>query len=235
MIPASVVDEEIAIWQEILPAGSIIIDGGNSDFRLTKQRADMLVAHKIHLIDVGTSGGVLGQKNGFSMMIGGDAAVAKSLDPLFVSLSKPNGAYHYFGPSGSGHFVKMVHNAIEYGYMESLAEGYELLHKGPYHHIDLKAASNVWQHSSIIESSLNKLAGDIFDENPDLDKVEGVVAESGEARWSIDVAKEKDIKLPAIEASLNVRLESQKGKTSFATKLLVELRNKFGGHPIDKV
>jgi 6-phosphogluconate dehydrogenase len=235
MIPSIAVDDEMAVWQELLPADSIIIDGGNSDFRLTKQRNDALTANNIHLIDVGTSGGILGQKNGFCLMIGGEENVADELSPIFETLAKPNGSFHYFGLSGSGHFVKMVHNAIEYGYMESLAEGFELLADGPYKDLDLSAVSEVWQHGSIVESSLNGLAANIFSENPKLSGVEGVVAESGEARWSIDVAKEHGIKLPAIETALEVRLASQKGSTSFATKVLVELRNKFGGHTIDKV
>jgi 6-phosphogluconate dehydrogenase len=233
MIPAGAVDEEIKAWKAILPGGSVLIDGGNSDYRLSEARSRDLAEAKIDFLDIGVSGGVLGLKNGFSIMVGGNQQAAEKLDPILKSLAKPSGAYQYIGPSGSGHYVKMVHNAIEYGLMESLAEGYNLLKDGPYSSLDLAAIAEVWQHGSIVESSLNSLAQEIFTSNQSLSDVEGVVAESGETRWALEVAKQSDVALPAIEASFDVRLKSQQGQISFATKFLAALRNKFGGHNIN--
>ncbi|HEX7368528.1 MAG TPA: NADP-dependent phosphogluconate dehydrogenase [Candidatus Saccharimonadales bacterium] len=234
MIPAGAVAGELQAWLDVLPADSVIIDGGNSDFRDTKKHAELAGSHNVQFVDVGTSGGIMGITEGFSMMVGGDEPTVTSLDPILDSLSQPHGAHHYFGPHGAGHYVKMVHNAIEYGMMESLAEGYHILHDGPYAGLDLAAIAEVWRHGSIINSELNNLAAAAFRDNPELSGVDGYVAESGEARWTLEVAKEHDMELPAIQSALDVRLASQSGKISFATKLLAELRNKFGGHAINK-
>jgi 6-phosphogluconate dehydrogenase len=234
MIPSDVVDDELAAWLEIIPAGSLIIDGGNSDFRLTKKRAELVAAKGSTLLDVGTSGGVWGYKNGFSMMAGGAKPAFDAVEPALQTLAQPAGAYQHFGPSGSGHYVKMVHNAIEYGMMESLAEGYRMLQEGPYDKLDLAAAGEVWQHGSVVTSWLNGLSQQALAENPTLEGIEGFVAESGEARWTLEVAKEKGIPLPAIQTSFDVRLASQQGEVNFATKLLAAMRNKFGGHAINK-
>lgn len=235
MLPADIVDPQIDEWLTILPKGSIIIDGGNSDFRLTQQLNQKLTAVDHHLIDVGTSGGVWGYQNGFSMMVGADSTEAFGfLEPALKVLAAPEGAYYHFGPSGSGHFVKMTHNAIEYGMMESLAEGYRMLKDGPYKDLDLAAAGDVWQHHSVVTSWLNELSRDALKENPTLDGIDGFVAESGEARWTLEVAKSMGIPLQSIQAAFDVRLASQKGETNFATKLLAAMRNKFGGHELNK-
>lgn len=233
MVPSDVVDSELDTWLSLAPKNSIIIDGGNSDFRLTQKRADIVAAAGSVLLDCGTSGGVWGYKNGFSMMIGGDAGAFKAVEPVFATLAQPTGGYRHFGESGTGHYVKMVHNAIEYGMMESLAEGYRILKEGPYKNIDLVAAGDVWQHRSVITSWLNELTRDALRENPTLDGIEGKVAESGEARWTLEVAKELGIEMPSIQASFDVRLESQQGKINFATKLLAAMRNAFGGHKLN--
>jgi 6-phosphogluconate dehydrogenase len=184
---------------------------------------------------MGTSGGVHGLKNGFSMMIGGPEAAYKTIEPIAQILAQPSGAYQYFGPSGSGHYVKMVHNAIEYGMMQSLAEGYRMLHEGSYPgQIDLAAAGEVWQHGSVVNSWLNELCQQALAENPTLDGIDGFVAESGEARWTLEAAKDLGIPLPTIQTAFDVRLQSQQGETNFATKLLAAMRNKFGGHNINK-
>lgn len=235
MLPADVVDSEIAEWLELAPQGSIIIDGGNSDFRLTKNLNEVVKAKGSFLVDVGTSGGVWGYKNGFAMMVGCDSNEAVSaIVPVLSTLSAPEGAYHHFGPSGSGHFVKMTHNAIEYGMMESLAEGYRILKEGPYKELDLAAAGTVWQHHSVVTSWLNELSQAALQENPNLDGIDGFVAESGEARWTLETARDMGIDLPSIQAAFNVRLASQTGQVSFATKLLAAMRNKFGGHELNK-
>ncbi len=233
MIPANVVDEELGAWLALAPEGSLIIDGGNSDFRLTQKRSDKVAAARSTLLDVGTSGGVWGYKNGFSMMAGGDNTAFKVVEPVLKTLAKPSGAYQYFGPSGSGHFVKMVHNAIEYGMMESLAEGYRILKEGPYKELDLAAAGEVWQHGSVVTSWLNELSQKALAENPQLAGIDGVVAESGEARWTLEVAKEMNIPMPAIQTAFDIRIASQNGEINFATKLLSAMRNKFGGHEIN--
>lgn len=235
MIPASLVDNELAEWLDILPSGSIIIDGGNSDFRDTIKHASIADKKEINFLDIGTSGGVLGEKNGFSMMVGGNKTSYSKITPLVDALASPHGGYHYFGKSGSGHYIKMVHNAIEYGVMESLAEGYRMLKEGPYKDIELGAVGDVWQKASIISSDLNGLVAQIMHENPELDKIDGYVAESGEARWTLEVAKDLGIELPAINEAFNVRLNSQNGDINYATKILAALRNKFGGHAINKV
>lgn len=235
MLPADVVDSEVDAWLKLIPRGSSIVDGGNSDFRLTRKLNEVVKRAGCHLIDVGTSGGVWGYQNGFCMMAGSDSEAAfKTVEPALQSLAKPEGAYHYFGPSGSGHFVKMTHNAIEYGMMEALAEGYHILKDGPYPGLDLAAAGEVWQHHSVITSWLNELTRDALRENPALTGIDGYVAETGEARWTLETAKELGISMPSIQASFDVRVASQQGNVNFATKLLAAIRNKFGGHQLNK-
>lgn len=233
MIPAQFVDTTLDTLLPLLPQGSIVIDGGNSDYRRTADRAQRLGAQGVTFMDVGTSGGVLGEAEGFSMMIGGDAATYTIIKPLIASLARPNG-YAYLGPSGAGHFVKMVHNGIEYGMMQAYAEGYHVMKQGPYPGLSLADAANVWQHGSIIESKLNELIAGIMANDQELSGIDGVVAESGEARWTVETAKAHHISTPAIETSLTVRLQSQQGKTTYATKLLAALRNAFGGHAINQ-
>jgi 6-phosphogluconate dehydrogenase len=234
MVPAEAVDQEINEWLKIIPKKSILIDGGNSDFRLTKKRAKLVAKKGSVLMDVGTSGGIWGYKNGFCMMAGGDAETFKIIKPILQTLARPEGAYYYFGESGAGHFVKMTHNAIEYGMMESLAEGYHLLKEGPYKNLDLTMAGEIWQHHSVITSWLNELTMNALKENPKLKNVDGVVVESGEARWALEVARDFKIETPSIRAAFDVRIESQKGKINFATKLLALMRNAFGGHKINE-
>lgn len=233
MLPAEIVDEQVDEWLQLLPQGGIIVDGGNSDYRLTRALSEKVQAAGMQLLDVGVSGGVWGYQNGFSMMCGGDPQAFNVLEPVLRTLAAPDGAYHYFGPAGSGHFVKMTHNAIEYGMMQSLAEGYRMLKEGPYERLDLAAAGEVWQHHSVITSWLNELSRDALKENPELEGITGYVHESGEARWTLETAKEIGLPMPSIQAAFDVRLASQKGDTNFATKLLAAMRNKFGGHELN--
>lgn len=233
MITDTAMEEQLAEWLKIAPKGSIIVDGGNSDFRLTKRRSEVVKAAGSTYLDVGTSGGIWGYKNGFSMMVGGEEAAFRTIERVLKALAAPQGAYGYFGASGSGHFVKMVHNAIEYGMMESLAEGYRLLKEGPYEKLDLAKAGEVWQHGSVIVSWLNELSQSALAENPELQGIQGEVSESGEARWALEVAKELNLDLPAIQSAFDVRLKSQRGEINFATKLLAAMRHKFGGHQIN--
>jgi 6-phosphogluconate dehydrogenase len=239
MIPAGVIEQNIDEWLQVLPKGSTLIDGGNSDYRGDTARAERVRAAGSELLDIGTSGGVWGLTNGFSMMVGGAEADYQRITPVLDTLAKPLGGHRHFGANGSGHFVKMVHNAIEYGMMQSLAEGYRVLREGPYKGLDLAKAGDVWQESSVITSFLNDLTRQALHENPDMENVGGVVAESGEARWTLETAKELGIPMPSIQAAFDVRLASQKpdavesGDINFTTKLLAAMRNKFGGHNID--
>lgn len=233
MLPAEIIDSKVDEWLTLLPKGSIIIDGGNSDYRGDEPRAKRIQTAGCTLLDIGTSGGVWGFKNGFSMMVGGDEDSYNTISPVLDTLAQPHGGHQYFGTNGTGHFVKMVHNAIEYGMMQSLAEGYRVLKEGPYENLNLAAAGDVWQQSSVVNSWLNDLTRQALHENPQLEGISGVVAESGEARWTLETAKDLNIPMPAIQASFDVRLASQKGDVNFATKLLAAMRNKFGGHDIN--
>lgn len=234
MLPDSIVDAQVDEWLLLLPKGSIIIDGGNSNFKMTQVLNEKVTAAGMHLVDIGVSGGVWGYQNGFCMMAGGGTdGTFQTLEPALKTLSLPEGAYHHFGESGSGHFVKMTHNAIEYGMMQALAEGYHILKEGPYKNLDLAEAGEVWQHHSVITSWLNELARDSVKESPELDGITGYVAENGEARYTLETAKEFGIKMPVTQASLDVRHASQKGEVTFATKLLAAIRNKFGGHNLN--
>lgn len=233
MVPAEVIAAELAAWLEILPKNSIVIDGGNSDYRGDPARAYQAAECGVTLLDIGTSGGIWGIENGFSMMVGGREDAYERLRPALDTLALPRGGHEFFGPSGAGHYVKMVHNAIEYGMMQSLAEGYRMLKEGPYKQIDLAKAGDIWQQSSVVTSWLNDLTRQVLHANPELDGIDGTVAESGEARWTIETADELGIPLPAIKTSLDVRIASQAGQTDFSTKLLAAMRNKFGGHDIN--
>ncbi len=233
MLPAEIIDSKVDEWLQILPSGSTIIDGGNSDYRGDAARAERAATAGVKLLDIGTSGGVWGLENGFSMMVGGDKTSYDTVVPALDTLSQPRGGHQYFGTNGTGHFVKMVHNAIEYGMMQSLAEGYRVLKEGPYADLDLAAAGDVWQQSSVVTSWLNDLTRQALHENPEMDGISGVVAESGEARWTLETAKDAGIPMPAIQASFDVRLASQQGEVDFSTKLLAAMRAKFGGHDIN--
>jgi 6-phosphogluconate dehydrogenase len=234
MIPSNFVGEELDRFAELLPAGSVLIDGGNSDFRLTVQRSGKLAAKNITLIDVGTSGGILGLTNGFSMMVGGPTEAVETIASVLDTLAAPRGAHHHFGGSGAGHYVKMVHNGIEYSLMQAYAEGYQLLAEGPVKQLDLAAVADVWQHGSIIASGLNELIAGIYRENPKFDGIEGYVAQSGEGVWTSEVADASGVPMPALEAALNTRAASEAGHVNHATKLLAALRNAFGGHNLNR-
>lgn len=234
MLPAEVTDDEIAEWSHVLPPESIIINGGNSDYRRTKMMNGVVGAAGSYLIDIGVSGGLQGAENGYPLMCGCDhREIYDVIVPILDVLVQPNGMHAYFGASGVGHYVKMVHNAVEYGMMQSLGEGYQLLREGPYPDTDLENVASLWQHGSIVQSRLNELSRDIFHDNPSLDGISGYVAESGEARWAIETAHSLDMTLPCIEQAFQVRLDTQIGKTSFATKTVAAQRNRFGGHNIN--
>lgn len=235
MIPSQFTTQEVQHFSELLPPHSVLIDGGNTNYQETLQHSELLQQKDIELVDIGTSGGVLGLKNGFSLMVGGEKTTYLRIAPALDALVQPNGAHAYMGPTGYGHYVKMVHNGIEYGVMQALAEGYQLLKDGPMPNIPLENVSEVWQKGSIIESTLNRLIEEIMQENPNLDGVDGYVADSGEGQWTLEAAEQAKINMPALKNALMVRRASQSGDTSYATQLLAALRNKFGGHAINKI
>jgi len=234
MIPSQFVGAEVDAYLSILPQGSILIDGGNTNYHDTIERGARANDKGIEYIDVGTSGGIHGLANGFSLMVGGNEASVQTLSPVLDTLVKPSGRWIHAGATGSGHYVKMIHNGIEYALMQAYAEGYDLLKNGEIKGLDLAAIANVWQGGSIIKSDLNGLAAELLGENPELDGIDGFVAASGEGRWTYETAEAAHIDMPALREALAVRDASAAGTYSFATKLLAGLRNKFGGHAINK-
>jgi 6-phosphogluconate dehydrogenase len=234
MIPQQFVDATLTSLLPLLPEGSTIVDGGNSDYRQTMERSQLVLAAGHQLVDCGTSGGIMGLEHGFSMMLGGSQAAVEGLSPILDTLSGPSGGWHHFGPTGTGHYVKMVHNGIEYGLMQAYAEGYDLLSRGPLGPIDLAAVAAVWQTGSIVQSALGQLIAGIYKADPDLAGIEGVVDQSGEGQWTLDTAQAAGVPVPALEAALETRVSSQKGQISQATRLLAAMRNAFGGHNIHR-
>ena len=234
MIPSDFVQAEVEAFLAILPTGSTLVDGGNSHFKATIERGDRAHQKNISYVDVGTSGGVMGLSNGFCFMVGGKQSSYTHLAPVFKTLVQPHGASAYMGQCGSGHYVKMIHNGIEYALMQAYAEGYDLLKYGHIKGLDLRAISDVWQGGSIIASSLNRLIGEALHENPELEGIDGYVADSGEGRWTYQTAEEANVPMPALREALQVRQASQNGYHTFATRLLAAMRNKFGGHAINR-
>jgi len=232
MVPAGdIVDSVINDLLPHLKQGDIIIDGGNSNFKDTVCRHQNLISKKISYIDCGTSGGLHGRDIGFSLMIGGDKKVFESLEPIFKSIAAPQG-YAYMGPSGSGHYVKMIHNGIEYALLQSYAEGFHLLKDGKYKDLDLEKISDVWNHGSIIRSWILELAQNIFAQDQNLTDISGQIGENKTGRWTLDEAQEQNVPVDLIERSLEIRANSRQDGGNYATKVVAMLRNQFGGHAI---
>ncbi len=232
MVPAgNVVDVILNNLKNHLKAGDILIDGGNSHYKETIARARDLEKTGIHLLDCGTSGGVNGALHGVCTMIGGKKEIFDHCDSLFKSISVPNG-YLYCGKAGSGHFVKMVHNGIEYGMMQSIAEGFELLHRYD-GEMDLSAVSKVWNHGSVVRSWLMELTQSALEKDKNLNSIKGVMHSSGEGKWTVETALEMGVATPVITMSLLMRYRSQVEDT-FSGKIVAALRNEFGGHAVEK-
>ena len=213
----------------LLNKNDIIIDGGNSYWKDTQQRAKKAADKGIHFLDCGTSGGIWGLQNGYCLMYGGESEAAGYVEPIFKSLAPENG-YVYCGPSGTGHMVKMVHNGIEYGMMQAFAEGFEILQKAPYN-LDLAKIADAWQYGSVVRSWLLELAVRALNDDPKLEQLEGYVQDSGEGRWTVQTAIDFDVPAHVITASLFTRFQSRQ-EDSFAMKMLAALRNQFGGHSV---
>ncbi len=230
MVPAGEpVTESIKALAPLLGPGDVIIEGGNSYYKDSVARADYLREKGLHFLDVGTSGGIWGLKVGYCLMIGGEEKVFRRLEPVFKTLAPADG-YAYVGPSGAGHFVKMIHNGIEYGMLEAYAEGFELLHASPLG-LDLRQLAKLWNHGSVIRSWLLELAESALKSDPDLASIQGYVEDSGEGRWTVLEAVEQDVPAPVLALSLFARFRSRQ-EESFGAKLIAALRQEFGGHAV---
>ncbi|HEY8177714.1 MAG TPA: decarboxylating 6-phosphogluconate dehydrogenase [Candidatus Limnocylindria bacterium] len=224
-------DDLIQQLAGILSPGDVIVDAGNSNFRDSQRRAGELEAKGLDWLDMGVSGGVWGLQVGFCAMLGGRREVFDRFEPAVRDLA-PQGGYLYCGPAGAGHYVKMVHNGIEYGIMQAYGEGFDILHASDYE-LDLAAIARMWQQGSVIRSWLLELAGDAFTrEGNDLDKIKGWVADSGEGRWTVAEAIDHDVPAPVITLSLIERFRSRREPDSFTDRVLAALRNEFGGHAV---
>jgi 6-phosphogluconate dehydrogenase len=213
----------------LLEDGDVIVDGGNSNFRDSQRRAEEAKTKSIAFLDAGVSGGIWGLKEGYCVMVGGDPAAYKQITPFLEDLTEPGGHAH-IGPSGSGHFVKMVHNGIEYGMMQSIAEGFEIMQASEFP-VNLHKAAALWQHGSVVRSWLLDLLVLALEEDPNLEKIRGYVEDSGEGRWTVMNAIDESVPAPAITLSLFARFASRQDE-SFAAKVNAALRNQFGGHAV---
>lgn len=230
MVPSGAPTEEtVQAVAALLQPGDTIVDGGNTRFHDDVRRAADLKKKQLHYVDAGTSGGIWGLQVGYCLMIGGEEAPVKRLTPLFTTLAPENGWAHV-GGHGAGHYVKMVHNGIEYSMMQGYAEGFELMSKSEYN-LDLGRVADLWMHGSVVRSWLLELAVDALKDDPKLDKLKGFVQDSGEGRWMIADAIEKDVPVPTLTTALFTRFRSRQDQ-SFAEKMLAALRNAFGGHAV---
>jgi 6-phosphogluconate dehydrogenase len=230
MVPAGDATEaQIEELLEHLEPGDTIVDGGNTNFHDDQRRHPELKKRGIEYVDAGVSGGIWGLANGFCLMVGGDPEPVKRLEPVFLSLAPKDGYLHVGGP-GAGHYVKMVHNGIEYGLMQAYAEGFEIMHASDYQ-LDLAAISKLWNHGSVVRSWLLELAERAFEGDQDLKHLKGWVADSGEGRWTVQEAIDKDVPAPVITLSLLTRFRSRQDD-SYGAKVLAALRNEFGGHAV---
>jgi 6-phosphogluconate dehydrogenase len=233
MVPAGKpVDDMIAALLPGMSKGDVIIDGGNSNFHDTMRRGADLRAKGIEFVDSGTSGGVWGLKNGYCLMIGCSDEAFALCEPIFKTLA-PDDGYARMGPTGSGHYVKMIHNGVEYGMLQAYAEGYEILHASKEFKLDLHKIASVWNHGSVVRSWINELAELAFEKDADLSSLKGFVADSGEGRWTVQEAIDLDVPAPAITLALLMRLRSRQ-EDSFCGKVIAALRNEFGGHAVKK-
>ena len=235
MLPAGEATE--TVLQEVskhIGEHDIVVDGGNAHFSDTQRRYEVFGKQAVRFLGIGVSGGVVAFKEGYPLMAGGDKSAYDYVSPLLETLAQPHGGYSYFGTGGAGHFVKMVHNGIEYGMMQSLGEGFGILEKAPYE-FDLDNVARLWQKGTIISSFLLDRAYDALEKNPSLDDIEGTIDASGEALWTVEEAKKEDVPVLVIEKSLEFRNDSktdEKIKKSFAARMVAALRREFGGHKV---
>lgn len=235
MLPAGRVTEEyVETLVDLLEPGDVLVDGGNSNYHDTQRRAERVARHGLHYVDAGTSGGVWGLENGYSLMVGGDAAAIAVLEPALKVLAPARDrGWARVGPVGAGHFTKMVHNGIEYGMMQAMAEGFALLKGKAEFQIDLARVAEVWQHGSVVRSWLLDLTADVLSADASLEGVAPVVADSGEGRWTAVESIDQGTPAPVISLALAMRFASQ-ARGDYANRLLAMMRNAFGGHTVEK-
>ncbi|PYZ92189.1 6-phosphogluconate dehydrogenase (decarboxylating) [Salipaludibacillus keqinensis] len=232
MVPAGEITEKLVeTLYHLLDEDDVVIDGGNSNYKDSLRRAELFKEKNIHFVDVGTSGGVDGAREGACMMVGGSKEVIQRVDPIFKDTTIENG-YLHAGEAGSGHFLKMIHNGIEYGMMQSIAEGFEILEKSPFDY-DYERVAKVWNHGSVIRSWLMELTQNAFSKDPELDGIKGVMNSSGEGKWTVETALDFQAPAPVIALSLMMRYRSLEDDT-FTGKVVAALRNEFGGHEVVK-
>jgi 6-phosphogluconate dehydrogenase len=216
----------------LLDAGDLVIDGGNSNYHDSQRRGQLLAEHNIGFVDAGTSGGVWGLQNGYCLMVGGETNYVKMIEPaLKVLAPAADRGWAHVGPVGAGHFSKMIHNGIEYGMMQAFAEGFALLQGKQEFNLDLAQISELWRHSSVVRSWLLDLMADFLQQDQKLDKIEPFVADSGEGRWTVDEATAQGVPAPVLAVALHMRFASQ-GASDYGNKLLAMMRNAFGGHSV---
>ncbi len=235
MVPAGPpVDSTIQLLHSLLGADDVLIDGGNSNYKNTLDRIKVLDQIKVHYVDCGTSGGIWGLEQGYSMMVGGDVDIIERLRPIFETLAPARDkGWGRVGPTGSGHFTKMIHNGIEYGMMQAYAEGFSILGHKEEFALDLHQVAEIWRYGSVVRSWLLELTSDALGKNPKLDGIAPYVADSGEGRWTVTEAIDLNVPAPIITQALIERLRSR-DSDSFSDKLLAAMRNEFGGHAIKK-
>ena len=230
MVPAGDITENtVQDLRKILASGDVIVDGGNSNFRDSQRRAKEAAEDGVRFLDCGTSGGVWGLENGYCLMVGGEREAFDHAEPIFAALA-PRDGYAYVGPSGAGHFVKMVHNGIEYGLLAAYGEGFEIL-KGSEFDLDLLDIAGIWRYGSVVRSWLLELLVDALQKDPKLDKIRGYVDDSGEGRWTVLEAIEENVPAPITALSLFLRFASRQ-EESYSAKVIAALRNEFGGHAV---
>jgi 6-phosphogluconate dehydrogenase len=214
---------------ELLDPGDIVVDGGNSNFRDAIRRADALAAKGVDFLDCGTSGGIWGEREGFCLMVGGSDEGFTRVEPAFATLAPENG-YAHVGPVGAGHYVKMIHNGVEYAMLQGYAEGFEIMNASDYD-LDLRRIAELWRHGSVVRSWLLDLAAAAYQRDPELEALTGYVEDSGEGRWTVQEALDHDVPAPVINLSLLMRLRSRQ-QDSYGARVIAALRNEFGGHPV---
>jgi len=230
MVPAGEITETtVRELGGLLSSGDVVVDGGNSFYKDSLRRAGQLEAAGIRFVDCGTSGGIWGLENGYCLMVGGDRSAVKLVEPAFLALA-PEGGYAHVGPSGAGHFVKMVHNGIEYGLLAAYGEGFEILQRSGFD-LDLLRIASIWRYGSVVRSWLLDLLNEALEKDPQLERIKGYVEDSGEGRWTVQAAIDENVPAPVTAVALFNRFSSRQ-EESFSAKVIAALRNEFGGHAV---